>query len=341
MNNYCTNGKAPVGGTTEALSEVTQPIKEGFNVNNSIALTIGATSVREVGGLYSLNDLHKASGGEPKHRPGYFLEIEQTKDLTKEIETAGIPAVKTKEGRNGGTYACRELVIAYAAWISAAFHLKVIRVFLAVAVPQPTPYTVQPSDTLNESQQIALRAMLESNVKRLPQAKRAGAMIKGWSKLKAHFGVPYRQIPAGEFEEALSIIARHVSEWELVDEAPQQPQQDQEINVAALLLSGQCDPKPLTAAQHMLIDQCAGRLVGEAYPLIRAHLERRVAWSTNAAQQNSAEATQVILGGATLGNCLTHHYRNELQAAHTVMQVVRQRLDAALGSIIQPLGLSH
>ena len=90
----------------------------------------------------------------------------------------------------------------------------------ALAVAQPTPYTVQPSDTLNEPQQIALRAMLESNVKRLPHAKQAGAMIKGWSKLKAHFGVPYRQIPAGEFEEALSIIARHVSEWELVDEAP-------------------------------------------------------------------------------------------------------------------------
>lgn len=211
----------------------------------------------------------------------------------------------------------------------------------AMAASQPTPYTVQPSDTLNEPQQIALRAMLESNVKRLPHAKQAGAMIKGWSKLKAHFGVPYRQIPAGEFEEALSIIARHVSEWELVDEVPQQPQQDQEIDVAALLLSGQCDPKPLTAAQHMLIDQCAGRLVGEAYPLIRAHLERRVAWNSNAAQQNSAEATQAILGGATLGNCLAHHYRNELQAAHTVMQVVRQRLDAALGSIIQPLGLSH
>ena len=90
----------------------------------------------------------------------------------------------------------------------------------ALAVAQPTPYTVQPSDTLNEPQQIALRAMLESNVKRLPHAKQAGAMIKGWSKLKAHFGVPYRQIPAGEFEEALSIVARHVSEWELVDEVP-------------------------------------------------------------------------------------------------------------------------
>lgn len=83
-----------------------------------------------------------------------------------------------------------------------------------------TPYTVQPSDTLNESQQIALRALLESNVKRLPHDKQAGAMVKGWSKLKAHFGVPYRQIPASEFTEAISIVARHVAEWELVDDTP-------------------------------------------------------------------------------------------------------------------------
>lgn len=79
--------------------------------------------------------------------------------------------------------------------------------------PQPTPYTVQPSDTLSEPQQTALRALLESNVKRLPQEKQAAAMMKGWSKLKSHFKVPYRQIPASEFTEALSIIAATFRNW--------------------------------------------------------------------------------------------------------------------------------
>ena len=89
---------------------------------------------------------------------------------------------------------------------------------------QPTPYTVQPSDTLSEAQQTALRAMLESNVKRLPMEKRGEAMRQGWSKLKSHFKVPYRKIPASEFTEALSIVARHVAQWELVDETAQQPE---------------------------------------------------------------------------------------------------------------------
>lgn len=189
----------------------------------AITLAIGDITVRQHNGLFSLNDLHKASGGNPGQRPGEFMRNQQTKELVEEISNAGISAFESRKGNNGGTYACRELVIAYAAWISAAFHLKVIRVFLAVAAPQPMPYTVQPGDTLNEAQQTALRALLESNVKRLPQEKQAAAMVGGWSKLKAHFGVPYRQIPASEFTEALSIIARHVSQWELLD-TPQQTQ---------------------------------------------------------------------------------------------------------------------
>lgn len=93
-----------------------------------------------------------------------------------------------------------------------------------------TPYTVQPSDTLNESQQIALRALLESNVKRLPHDKQAGAMVKGWSKLKAHFGVPYRQIPASEFTEAISIVARHVAEWDVIEHAQPEPAAQPDMN---------------------------------------------------------------------------------------------------------------
>ncbi|MCL2829443.1 MAG: KilA-N domain-containing protein [Betaproteobacteria bacterium] len=98
---------------------------------NALALiTVDKTAIRQSDGLYSLNDLHRASGGEPKNRPSLFLSNAQTQALAEEISNAGIPAFQVQRGAGGGTYACRELVIAYAAWISPAFHLKVLRVFL-------------------------------------------------------------------------------------------------------------------------------------------------------------------------------------------------------------------
>ena len=182
--------------------------------NFTSALTIGETSVRQVGGLFSLNDLHKASGGEPKHRPGYFLEIEQTKDLTKEIETAGIPAVKTKEGRNGGTYACRELVIAYAAWISAAFHLKVIRVFLDAVQPQRPANPAIDYDRISPAQAQDLKELVHSIV----DAKVQG-FAETWARLHKKFRVnSYLELPATRFEEARDYLLGKLPE------APQQPQ---------------------------------------------------------------------------------------------------------------------
>lgn len=130
-------GNAPGGRSPEALIEANH-LAEESNMSNSKALTIGTTSVREVDGLYSLNDLHKAAGNEKRHQPADFLKIDQTKALIAEIgNSEESRSLITKEGRGGGTFACKELVIAYAAWISAAFHLKVIRVFLSVAAPQP------------------------------------------------------------------------------------------------------------------------------------------------------------------------------------------------------------
>ena len=80
-------------------------------------------------GRYCLNDLHKASGEDQKNRPKYWLENAQTKALVAEIEKGGFPPVSTLKGRNGGTFVVKELVYAYAMWISPQFHLKVIRAY--------------------------------------------------------------------------------------------------------------------------------------------------------------------------------------------------------------------
>ena len=83
--------------------------------------------------LYNLNDLHKAAGDKPEHQPNRWLRNKQTQELITEIEAQGGIAVTTSQGgKNRGTFVCKELVYAYATWISAKFFLLVIRTFDAV-----------------------------------------------------------------------------------------------------------------------------------------------------------------------------------------------------------------
>jgi hypothetical protein len=122
---------------------------------NALTLRISGTEIRQdADNRYCLNDLHKAAGGNPKHRPNYWLENQRTKELIAEIEIAGIPAIQAKQGL--GTYVCKELVYDYAMWISPAFSLLVIRAYDALvtgAVP-PGP--------INLAQYRKAKAMLDN-----------------------------------------------------------------------------------------------------------------------------------------------------------------------------------
>lgn len=80
--------------------------------------------------MFSLNDLHKAAGGEDRHRPSRWADSQHAKELAEEIGKAGKRALVSRQGgKTPGTYVCRELVYAYAMWLSPAFHLHVIRAF--------------------------------------------------------------------------------------------------------------------------------------------------------------------------------------------------------------------
>lgn len=95
-------------------------------------------------GRYCLNDFHKAAlaggfGGKSLYRDcnaffdkRYGQGAELAEQLNIEAQTRGNHAFKSvvqSRGRYGGTYVCKELVYAYAMWISPKFHLKVIDFF--------------------------------------------------------------------------------------------------------------------------------------------------------------------------------------------------------------------
>ncbi len=129
--------------------------------NAPTALTISNIHIRQdAEGRYCLNDLHRAAGGQAKHKPSEWLRNKQTIDLAKEFEKAGIPAIQSKQQL--GTFVHKDMVYDYAMWISAAFKVKVIRAYDALmtqahAAPAPEPEisaTLQAA-LCHEAQQLA------------------------------------------------------------------------------------------------------------------------------------------------------------------------------------------
>jgi hypothetical protein len=170
-------------------------------------LTILNNSIRQLDNLYSLTDLHGASGGEQKHKPALFLSNQQTKELISEIEIegeVGIPTSVVKTVRGGrdlglqGTYACEELMLAYAMWISPKFHLIVLRAFLNLHKKSTAllPNTITP-----EQQQAIQSAVQQAH-------HRTGLHWQEiYRQLKSAFKVAkYDQLPQDQFGNAMAFI---------------------------------------------------------------------------------------------------------------------------------------
>ena len=105
-------------------------------------ITILDQAINMIDGLYSLNDMHRASGSDKKHQPAFFMRNKETKDLVDELKEdysssanmqnkEPVRAVRgiQKDNKPQGTYVCKELVYRYAMWISPKFALLVIRTF--------------------------------------------------------------------------------------------------------------------------------------------------------------------------------------------------------------------
>ena len=134
-----------------------------FNQNQKTIEIDGAVIHQDQYGRYCLNDLHKASGAERKNQPQYFLENKQTQDLINALIDTGIPVTPVeiiRGGLNQGTYVVKQIVYAYAMWISANFHLKVINTFDALVTQKPAELSRM--DLI----QLALQAEQENQVLR-------------------------------------------------------------------------------------------------------------------------------------------------------------------------------
>ncbi|GBR01971.1 phage-related DNA binding protein [Asaia lannensis NBRC 102526] len=106
-------------------------------MTNNTSLTIISTAIRQdAEGRYCLNDCHKASGGEKSKQPANFMRLDTTKALITEISHSSDlrtgPVDTVNGGTSPGTYVAKELVYAYAMWISPSFNLTVIRAFDAM-----------------------------------------------------------------------------------------------------------------------------------------------------------------------------------------------------------------
>ena len=154
----------------------------------------GLTINQSSNGLYSINDLHKASGGMKKHQPDKWFQLQSTTNFVRyQEEKAKSQAlnqgsknlvVETIEGRNyggnSGTFVSRKLVVAYAMWISPAFADHVLDTFLDVV--DGVYEKVTASDKLIEQQTLQLDIFtgeLASMRKRDPRGKNTLPVLTG------------------------------------------------------------------------------------------------------------------------------------------------------------------
>lgn len=112
-----------------------------------MSLTICGTVVTQDDcGRYSLNDLHKASGGMIKDLPNKFMASKSFKEILNILiaENPAFSPVVKKQGRyTGGTWICKELVYKYAMWVKAEFELTVIRTFESAIKEINAPATME------------------------------------------------------------------------------------------------------------------------------------------------------------------------------------------------------
>ena len=160
------------------------------------------------------------------------------------------------------------------------------------------PYTAQPRDKLTLDQGDELRSMLETAAQKLPPEKRGQFLQTGWAKLRAHTGVNYRQIPQAAHTDALSLLARHVAEWELVEDNTPKAGTVQEI-VADWVKKIE-SPNGYPALLFEPIVEAVQRKIGRSQPAQADAARTKAAF--DAASQAAASVQSAVFNAVLSGN---------------------------------------
>lgn len=170
-------------------------------------ITILDNVVNVVDGLYSLNDLHKASGKEKKHQPFNFMRNQEVTDLIEELQCSSDMRnkqvfIKLVSGKNRGTYVCKELVYRYAMWISPKFALLVIRTFDKLVTGEVKVQSTQ----LTSEQTLPLRNAVNKLV------SRSGIMYpEGYKIVHQQFGVNHiKELTLEQLSQAIEYIHEYI-----------------------------------------------------------------------------------------------------------------------------------
>jgi hypothetical protein len=192
---------------------------------NALTLAISGISIRQDSeGRFCLNDLHKSSGNNPKHQPAFFARRKQTAELIEELKASAnsqTPLATLNDGINNGTYAVKELVYAYAMWISAKFHIAVIRAYDSMVMSnQPETKALPLPNRITEPEALRFRLSMQAH------CKRDRVMYKTlYRKVYEHFNITeYAHIPAGRLSEAAKVAGIKLVAAKQTEVAPIQEQ---------------------------------------------------------------------------------------------------------------------
>jgi hypothetical protein len=125
------------------LTTANEPIVIGHNVIR-----------RDKEGRFSLTDLWAAAGREAKRTPSDWLQRDVAKEWVEYVAGTRPPkmgvALKTiKNGANPGTWADYQIAMAYAKWLSPAFHAEVNEVYRRFMAEERNPDLAVERATLN------------------------------------------------------------------------------------------------------------------------------------------------------------------------------------------------